>query len=81
MRPTYSSALLVHGVPVSNSLSDVPMETRNSLTFDDFCALTESQMMTSGAPTNFANILIALRTSDSDFIGITQTNPSSVTNN
>ena len=35
--------------------------------------LAESQMIASGAPTILANILMALGTSDSDFIGMTQT--------
>ena len=71
--PTYNSARLAHGVPVSSKRREVPMEVRKFLTSLDFWALAESQMMASGAPTILANILMALGTSDSDFIGMTQT--------
>ena len=75
MRPTYISALLASGVPVFNRLSNIPMEAKNSLKSAECRVFAESQTMTSGAPTKFANILIALGTSDSDLIWIIQTNP------
>ena len=77
----YNSALLDQGVPSSKACSIVPIVLQKLHTCCETCSLAMSDTMASGAPTSFANCLMAETTSDLHFIGTTYMNPLSVTNN
>ena len=77
----YNSALFDQGVPSSKARSVVPIVLQKFQAFCETCSLAISDTMASGAPTSFANSLMAARTSDLRFIGTTYMNPLSVTNN
>ena len=77
----YNSALLDQGVPSSKAHSLVPIILQKLPTSCETCSLAMSDTMASGAPTSFANCLMAERTSDLRFIGTTYMHPLSVTNN
>ena len=67
----YNSFLLDQGVPSSKAHSVVPMVLQKLHTSCETCSLAMSDTMASGAPTSFANWLMAERTPDLCFIDTT----------